>query len=116
PLWRRDGRCLLGCALGMVLGLGVIPAAALGPAKAWDCNLEFAEVLLLPGLGLGTDRSRADELTNVTATDSQSILAVLHNTLHPDRWTRPPQASPAVRLTSLAASGLLLLVLLATAR
>jgi hypothetical protein len=114
PLWRRDGRCLAGCAAGLVLGLGLIPAAVLGPGETWRCYERFLAVTLEPGLGVGTDESRARELTNVTATDSQSLLAVLHNTLHYNPATRPAQASPAVRLASMAAgAGLTALTLLA---
>ena len=43
-------------------------------------------------------QSRVRELIGVTSTDSQSFLVVLHNTLHQDRWTRPHEAAPAVRL------------------
>src|SRR5439155_631464 len=33
PVLRRDGRCLAGCGLGLVIGLGLLPVAALGPAR-----------------------------------------------------------------------------------
>src|SRR5260370_478605 len=32
PLYRRDVRCLTGCAVGLVLGLAAIPAVVFGPA------------------------------------------------------------------------------------
>jgi len=48
----------------------------------------------------------------VTATDSQSILATLHNTLHLDRATRPKDASQRVRLVSWLIGGCLTLVTL----
>jgi hypothetical protein len=115
PLWRRDGRCLAGWAAGLFLGLVVIPAAALGPARACYCYQRLTAVLIAPGLGAGTDQSRAEELTNVTATDSQSILAVLHNTLHPQFATRPPKAALGVRLASYLLGGLLTLLTLAAA-
>src|SRR5262249_52793810 len=107
PLWHRNLRFVAGCLLGMVIGLVAIPVAVWGPAQAWETNRRFAEVVLLPGLGRGSDQSVAKELTNPTATDSQSLLAVAHNTLHPNRDTRPPQATEELRQT-MTAIGLLL--------
>jgi hypothetical protein len=86
-----------------------------GPAGAWSYAREWIEVLVLPGVGLGEDRSRARELIDATATDSQSLLTVGHNLLHPDRASRPAQASPAVRWTALLVGGLLTLLTLAAA-
>jgi hypothetical protein len=97
PLCRRDGRCLAGCALGLVVGLAVVPVAALGPAATWRCYEEQARVLVAPALHLGGDTSRAKELIEVTATDNQSFQAVLHNTLYLDRNHRPSEAEPWVR-------------------
>jgi hypothetical protein len=115
PLWRRDGRFLAGCAAGLVAFLLVVPLAVMGPGRTWFCYGRLTHSLIRPGLGAGGDDSRAEELTNVTATDSQSVLAVLHNTLHPDRATRPDQASRAVRLAGYAICGLLTLATLAAA-
>jgi hypothetical protein len=115
PLWRRDLRFLCGCAAGLVAGLLLIPLAALGPARTLDCYGKLTTVLIAPGLGVGGDESRAEELINVTATDSQSLLAVLHNTLHPDPDTRPAKASAAVRLTSYAMGGAMTLITLLAA-
>src|SRR5262249_39408077 len=58
PLWRRDLRCLGGLTLGLVVGLGVVPVAALGPSRALDCSRTWIEVMLLPAFGRGHDRSR----------------------------------------------------------
>lgn len=113
PLWRRDGRCLLGCAAGLVIGLAIVPAVVLGPNRTIDCYREMTHTVLLPGLGGGNDASRADELTNQTATEGQSILTALHNTLHPNPYARPPKASQTVRLISYALGGLLTLATLA---
>src|SRR5205814_582719 len=99
----------------LFLGLLAVPVAALGPARTRDCYARLREVLVEPGLGVGRDESRARELTNVTATDSQSILAVLHNSLHPDVYTRPAKASPGVRRASLALGGALTLLTLLAA-
>jgi hypothetical protein len=97
PLWLRDRRCLAGCSLGLAVGLLVIPSLIFGPSRTMTYYQEYADKLLLPGLGKGSDQSRAKELIEVTATDSQSPLCVYHNTLHLDRYTRPRQASAGVR-------------------
>ncbi len=59
PLWRRDGRCLAGCATGLIVGLIVIPVAVLGPTRTVRCYGEMTQTVLLPGLGSGADASRA---------------------------------------------------------
>ena len=116
PLWRRDGRCLAGGAVGFLVGLVVIPLAVLGPARTWQCYVRLGNVLVLPALGGDGDQSRAEELTTVNAAaDNQSLLCVLHNTFHRDRATRPQQASPGERLTSYFLGGLLTLLTLTTA-
>jgi alpha-1,2-mannosyltransferase len=112
PLWRRDGRGLAGCAAGLVLGLVLIPVLFLGPERTVACYREMTRTVLLPGLGNSDDTSRATELTNQTATEGQSILTVLHNTLNYDLATRPQKASPTVRLVSYMIGGLLTLIAL----
>jgi alpha-1,2-mannosyltransferase len=97
PLWKRDWRGLAGCSLGLVIGLGVIPSAILGPQRTLSYFEEWTDVLLRPALGKGDDHSRATELINVTATDSQAPVALLHNALYPDPNTRPKEASDGVR-------------------
>jgi hypothetical protein len=116
PLQRRDGRCLAGCALGLVLGLAVLPAGAFGPARTWAYYQEWTRVLLWPALGSGTDQSRAKELIDVTATDSQSFQAIFHNTMYPNPATRPPKPSTAVRCAHWLVGGLLTLVTLLVGR
>ena len=112
PVWRRDRRCLVGCVLGLFLGLIAVPTMAFGVPRTWAYYQEYYQVTLAPALGMGSDQSRAVELIDVPATDSQSFLAVFHNTLHPDRATRPRQASLAVRASSLAAGALMTLITL----
>jgi alpha-1,2-mannosyltransferase len=107
PLWRRDGRCLAGCAVGLFIGLIAIPGVYLGPTRTVECYREMTRTVLLPGLGSGNDASRAAELTNQTATEGQSILTALHNTLHYDPATRPSKASAELRLLSYLIGGLL---------
>jgi heptose I phosphotransferase len=116
PLWRRDRRCLAGCACGLAVGLLAIPAAGRGLGRTLDDYGELTEVLVMPGLGAGADTSRAAELTDVTVTDSQSILAALHSSLHPDPARRPVRPSGKVRLASYALGGLLTALTLLAAR
>jgi hypothetical protein len=116
PLQRRDGRCLAGCAVGLVLGLAAIPAAVFGPARTLAYYQEWTHVLLWPALGPGTDQSRAKELIDITATDSQSFQAILHNTLYPNPATRPPKPSSAVRCTHWLVGGFLTIVTLIVGR
>jgi alpha-1,2-mannosyltransferase len=116
PLYRRDVRCLAGCALGLLFGLALIPAAVLGPARTLAYYEEWTHVLLWPALGTGSDRSRAKELIEVTATDSQSFQAIFHNTLYPDPRTRPPQPAVATRCAHWLVGGFLTLVTLLLAR
>ena len=115
PLWRRDVRWLTGCALGLALFLGVLPAAVFGPGQAAAYYREWYEVLVRPGLTDGGDQTRADELTQATTTDSQSILVVLHHTRHPDEWQHPAPVESGERLAHWALGGLLTLVTFAAA-
>jgi hypothetical protein len=116
PLYRRDGRCLAGCVVGLFVGLFAIPAWVFGPTRTVAYYEEWADVLVLPGLGKATDHARDDELINATATDSQSFQVVLHNTLYPNRDKRPPQASAAVRRVHWLVGGLLTALTLWLAR
>jgi hypothetical protein len=115
PLWRRDYRCLGGCALGLVAGLVVIPAAWFGPARTADYFAEWYNVLARPGLGSGDDHTRDHELIGATSTDSQSLGPILHNTLHLNPYTRPQQHSAAVRLAHWLGGALMTLVTLLAA-
>ena len=89
PVYRRDVRCLAGCVGGLILGLAVIPAAVFGPSRTLAYYREWTEVVVRPAFAEGQDTSRAKELIEATATDSQSLQVILHNTLNWDRWTRP---------------------------
>jgi alpha-1,2-mannosyltransferase len=100
PLWRRDLRCLGGLLLGLAIGLGVVPAVALGPARALASTQTWVEVMLLPAFGMGKDRTREAELMGITRTNNQALMPVLHKTLNLrlDRLTMPTQVAPGVRL------------------
>lgn len=89
PLWKRDLRCLAGCALGLVVGLGLIPMAVFGPAQTLEHYRTFREVMVLPALTGTGDESRARELLGAEAVFSQSLVSTLHNVLHPDPSARP---------------------------
>jgi hypothetical protein len=97
PLWRRDKRCLAACGLGCVLGFIGVPAAVFGLSRTVAYYQEYAAELLGPALGTGPSSTRAKEIIEMTASDSQSFLAAIHNTLHLDRGTRPAAPSAAVR-------------------
>jgi hypothetical protein len=116
PLWRRDLRCLAGCASGLFLGLAVIPTVVMGPARTVQAYEELAHVLIGPALGLGGDPSRDKELIEATATDSQSFQVALHNTLNLDRALRPDKPSRVVRTAALLLSGTFTLLTLLAAR
>ncbi len=108
PAWRRHWRMILGVALGLTLLLVIIPVIAFGPKGTIDAYQTYVDVLIKPGLGTGQDASRAQELTNMGATDNQSLLANIH------RWSfpagqRPLKAEPWERLTVYAVGSLMLL-------
>lgn len=108
PLLRKDYRFLGACLVGLLVGLVGIPVAARGARQTIEDYRRWDEVMLAPSLARGSDTSRADEVLNVTATDSQSFLAMIHNTWHLNRETRPKQASAITRWSSRAAAGALL--------
>jgi hypothetical protein len=107
PLWRRDWRFVIGCVVGLVIGLGAIPVLVFGPAQTVAYYREWDEVLRRPALTNGPDQSRAEELIKITRTDSQSFQAVIHNSLNLDRATRPPYPTDEVRLAHWLIGGLL---------
>ncbi|HLN30721.1 MAG TPA: glycosyltransferase family 87 protein [Gemmataceae bacterium] len=115
PVWRRDWRCLVSCGTGLVLGLGVIPACLFGPERTIAYYQEWDKALRQPVMSNGDDQSRAKELTEITATDSQSFVAVIHNILNPDRTTRPAHASPFVLMSHWLLGGGLAVLTLAAA-
>jgi hypothetical protein len=97
PLWRRDYRCLAGCAVGLFVGLVALPGAVFGPERTVTYYQEFADMILLPGVGHGGNQARAATLTSITRTDTQSFMAIMHN-LQYLRTYRPPDPSSAIRL------------------
>jgi hypothetical protein len=99
PLWRRRWRMMAGVAAGLVAALAILPAVAFGPTRTIEYYRNWIGVIASPGLGQGTDTSRATELTAMGGTDNQSLLAFIHNWRHRalPRDRRPPNAALADR-------------------
>jgi hypothetical protein len=115
PLWRRDARWLAGSALGVALGWGVIPALVLGPSRAWDYHCRWTQVVVLPGLGCGEDRSRETDLTGTARVHNQSLLGVFHAFRHPVRKLRPARPSRVARAAALLVGAVLTVLTLIAA-
>jgi Glycosyltransferase family 87 len=112
PLWRRDWRCLGGCAAGLFVGLIALPGAVFGPERTVTYYQEFADLVLLPGVGQGNNKEREATLTAITKTDTQSFMAMMHNAQYltePD-YLVPPNPSDEVRATHWTVGGLLTLI------
>lgn len=97
PLWRRDWRMLSGCAMGLLVGLILVPVIALGPHRTAASYKSFYRETLLAGIKGDPGGSRGGELTGITGTTSASPMVVLHNIMYPDRNSRPKVAHPGVR-------------------
>jgi alpha-1,2-mannosyltransferase len=95
PLWRRDGRTLTGCAIGLFAGLVAVPLVAFGPTRTVDEYTRYGLVLFGPLLNLSDDHSRHDELLGMDATDSMGFKHAIHCWMHPNPYTRPLEYSPA---------------------
>ena len=50
PLWRRDWRMLSGCAMGLLVGLILVPVIALGPHRTAASYKSFYRETLLAGI------------------------------------------------------------------
>ncbi|HZZ81546.1 MAG TPA: glycosyltransferase family 87 protein, partial [Gemmataceae bacterium] len=97
PLWRRDARCAAGCALGLFLGLIALPGAVFGPERTVSYYEEFADLIILPGIGQGKNQERAETLHAITKTDTQSFMAMMHNAIYRDINARPANPTSTVR-------------------
>jgi hypothetical protein len=93
PIWRRDFRMLAACAVGLVLGLLLLPMTVLGSAQTLSYFGEWNRVLLEPAMGSSSDRSRAEELLDINGTDNQSFRAIIHNWINFDETTHVPRGS-----------------------
>ncbi len=108
-LVRGEWKAAVGLLAGSLVLLGAVPAAVWGVGGTVEQNRTFVTAVLAPGAFGDGDQTRAKELTEATATDSQSVQAVAHNWLHPDRATRPADFDRWAKLVHLAVIGLLTL-------
>jgi hypothetical protein len=112
PCWKRDGRTLAGCALGLFLGLIAIPLAILGPVRTLDQYQRYGEVFLGPVFGLTDDQSRQDELLGINSTDSIGVRNALYNWVFFDRTKRPPFIPASITWSYRLLGGLMTLLVL----
>lgn len=98
PLLRRDWRMLGHYALGVVAGLVLFPAAAIGPERAWEASRSYAAWVLFPGL-TNDPGPLAHELTSVSSSDNQSVRTIIHNVTH---WSADPRPAKAAFGATLA--------------
>ncbi len=97
PLWRRDARCLVGCAAGLVVIGLFIPMLALGAQGTIDDYVALGQTVLGPGLGVSENDKMSAELTSITGGHSQSTMSVIHAWMHPERLKRPEKIPTLLR-------------------
>ncbi len=83
PLWKRDGRALLACSIGCIVGLVLIPGLAFGPTRAVEHYATYGKVFFGPLLKVSDDDSHKEEILGVNATDSIGVKNALHNWMYP---------------------------------
>ncbi len=113
PLWRRDWRMLYGSAVGLLVGLVLVPVFALGPQRAIASYESFYQEIMVAGIKGDTGGRNGRELTGIASTDSNSPMVVLHNIMHPDRKSRPKVTDPGVRAAHWTIVFLMLVITLA---
>jgi hypothetical protein len=86
PLWKRDGRALLGCMAGCFAGLVLIPALVFGPMRAVTHYETYAKAFFGPFFNI-TDDDRSKE--EIAGTDSIGVKNALHNWMYPNQASRP---------------------------
>ena len=114
PMLRNQWRAALGFIAGFVLFLGVLPVLTWGFDGAIRENTRFLKLVVAPGFiksehATEDERLLARELHNLTAKDSQSILAILHFIQYPSHETRPDQPSSTTKLWHWGICGAMLL-------
>jgi hypothetical protein len=95
PLWRRDWRMFGGCAIGLIVGLLLIPWSAMGTGPFVEANSHYVQSFLLPGMTGGRiDPAVEHELVNPVTSDTESFKAILMNVgaavFHTPRSYTPP--------------------------
>jgi len=111
PLARLQWRTIIGGTIGLILFLIMIPVLVMGPQPTLRSYQSLGQAVLGPALGLAQDESRATELIQITATDNQSLQAVIHNLRHPYLETKPNQIDGLTRLLSMGIGVFLLGIL-----
>lgn len=112
PLGRRDWKMLSGTAIGLMVGMILIPVCMMGPYRTMAAYESFYQEVLLPGISADTEGSRGKELTGITSTDSNAPMAVLHNIMYPRRENRPNLIATSVRIAHWIIAGLLTIITL----
>jgi alpha-1,2-mannosyltransferase len=112
PAWKRDGRMLAGCGLGLLAGLLVIPTAILGPERTLHQYKRYGEVFFGPFLGLSDDDSRRLEVLGMNSTDSVGLRNAIFNWSHLDSADRPAEFTPAAVWSYRCLGALMTLVVL----
>ncbi|NNM87549.1 MAG: DUF2029 domain-containing protein [Phycisphaerae bacterium] len=103
---RRGGlKWLIGMAMAMVIGMGLIPLAVMGPSRTMTAYRTLNRVIVEPALGLNHNASRDRELFDVNDTDSNSFEAVIDHTIHFGHLT--PAPDEAVKITHWSLSAVL---------
>lgn len=102
PLWKRDGRALAGCTVGLIAGLALVPLLCCGPAKTAEYYATYGRVFFAPFLRLNDDATNREEiLGGVNATESVGVRNALHNWMYPDPAKRPDDMHHAAQIAYL---------------
>jgi hypothetical protein len=107
PLWKRDTKWLAGLALGLALGLIVIPSAIIGPSRTVTLYRNWGRHFIQPALVASDDSPRNREILGATATDNQSLQGIIHNTWNLDRTTRPTTIAVLTKIVHWFIGGLM---------